>query len=104
MPYQLGIGGSYVEKPAATQTTIATGQQAIWLERLTPILEDMSKNPPCGHEFKTLQPIGYSLLYSGDPGVIMSHRTCTLEHILPGYSCKVHTAWYVTGRLTCPAD
>ncbi len=47
--------------------------------------------------------MGYSC-YSGDPGVIMSHLTCTLEHILPGYSCKMHTAWYVTGRLTCLAD
>ncbi len=85
-----------------TQTTVATGQQAIWLERLTFILEDMSWNPLGGHVFKTLKPLGYSLLYSGDPDVIMPHLTCTLEHILSGYSCEMHTAWHVTGRLNCP--
>ncbi len=45
-----------------------------------------------------------TVFYSGDHDVIMLRLACTLEHILPGYSCEMHTAWYVTGRLSCLAD
>ncbi len=89
-----------VEKPAKTQTSI---QLASYLVK-TPYSysEDVSLYPLCGHEFEILKPMGYSLLQWWPRRDHVTAGMNSRTHSV--CSCVMHTAWYVSGRLSCPAD
>ncbi len=84
------------------------------LGRLTLILKDVSSNPMNEHGHGALitqNTNGIAVFYIGDPDMIMPCLTCS--NSLPGCSCAMHiynscsfysVAWYVTGRLTVPAQ
>ncbi len=62
--YESGTGGSAVEKPAETQTSIQLASHLV-IERLTLDLKDMSLNPLCGRNLvnwlKRERPLGSGL-------------------------------------------
>jgi hypothetical protein len=62
--------------------------------------EDVSLNPLCGHEFETLKRMGYSLLQWWPRRDHVTAGMYSRTHSVCSWFV-MHTAWHLTGRLTC---